>query len=217
MGKSRINEALELYSRVAGALNTFFGRWSSGHCANCLELCSSCFPNDPFASMKLVEGTFPGCCQAGVAEDFRVSKFATALPGSFVEAIREQRNALEVDDAGEDGTRFVLADKESGEKKQGVGCRWLGNAGCELGSWKSPLCLLFICKPVRDDLSRKACGETWPHDEDIFYASETFALIGLAFEGDETRMTMALEGVERLEELVNRRSFELMACHGGSH
>ncbi|PLX42815.1 MAG: hypothetical protein C0608_01750 [Deltaproteobacteria bacterium] len=131
------------YREVARVLNDLFDSHLSGLCAGCLEALYGAAPRRATPRMELVKGIFPGCCQAGVAEDFRISQEedAESLPASLVEEIIAARDeALGVND-----TAFVIRDVVTGEEKQGVGCRWLGERGCSLGELKSTLCLGFLC------------------------------------------------------------------------
>jgi len=103
--------------------------------------------------MELVEGVFPGCCQAGVSEDFRSSQDEESeyLPEALVAEIIGARD----ESLGRNNTAFVIRDVVTGEIKRGAGCRWLGDGGCSLGELKSTLCLGFLCDAAHSRLGAK--------------------------------------------------------------
>ncbi|RMG92289.1 MAG: hypothetical protein D6708_06725, partial [Candidatus Dadabacteria bacterium] len=64
----RIALRFVLYERAGRALSEFFAQWTGAFCRRCLEVTRRVHPGDPAADVELLEGRFPGCCQAGVAD-----------------------------------------------------------------------------------------------------------------------------------------------------
>jgi hypothetical protein len=221
MDFSHMKNAVQLYARTSRALNAFFESWTARYCERCFKVCKDAYPDDEFAGMELVEGLFPGCCQAGVAEDFRIMDRGEPLPNPFVTAIRrERKNLLEekmvaaaLDRAD---SKFVLRDKGSGELKNGVGCKWLSEGGCMMEVWKSPICLAFICNPIRQWLSISAGGDQWPLDADFCGTSRVLSAIGAASVGKREQYERAFAEVEELEACLARHSARLEDVSGVS-
>jgi hypothetical protein len=211
--------SVELYGRAAEMLNEFFDRWTAYSCSRCFDLCVESYPDDPFSSFELAEGVFPGCCQAGVAEDFRVIGLGEPLPSPLVETIRHERSvylaslgiSYPSSNAPED---FVLIHRNNAERKTGVGCKWLSSKGCTMGRWKSPICMAFMCEPVRQGLSHSAAGDRWPLESDFCGISKVFSAIGTASVGGRALLDRAVDEVESLEELLRKRSAMLEEFSG---
>ncbi len=139
-------DRLALYRRAARAMERFFGRWAGPFCRRCLSVLRAALPDEPATDVVLVDGTFPGCCQAGVADNLWVPGDGEAgrFPEPLARAILRERPGP----PGETG-EYALRERATGRIVRGRGCRFLGPGGCTLGDLKAPLCLTFLCGPVR--------------------------------------------------------------------
>jgi len=163
-GADGVEAAFDLYRDAATALTTFFCRFTSRSCADCLGLYRIALPEDPIASHELVEGIFPGCCQEGVADDFRIpDSKGRSLPKPLVERISEGRVGL----GSKEGSDYSVRDVRTGRIHKGRGCRHMTPGGCGLGPLKSPICLHYLCDPVRQNLAAIVPGASWPMEEDF--------------------------------------------------
>lgn len=190
---------LALYRRAARALNRFFSRWTAGRCAGCLELTRRHHRGDPRADVDLVSGIFPGCCHAGVAD-------ALWLPGEgrFPEPLAEALAAARgpVGPAGEPPA-YAVRERQTGRVVRGVACVWLGEGGCRLGDLKAPLCLGYLCAPVRRDLAGGGGEDLIGTEDDDFCGAKAVVRAVVLGPVDEARRSVgALEG--RLARLHRR-------------
>lgn len=145
-------ERLELYRRAARVLEGFCGQWLAPFCAACLEVTGLYYRDDPRADAELLEGIFPGCCHAGVAD-------ALWVPGSGEEGrfSAELAGALAGARGGEGSApprapTYRVRERQSGLVAEGVSCSSLGAGGCRLGELKAPLCLCYACEAVLEAL-----------------------------------------------------------------
>jgi len=152
---------LHLYRRAAGALNSFFSTWTAPFCARCLEVTARTCPDDPRAAVEWVDGSFPGCCHAGVGETVALPGGREALPADLAEALATARQALA--QGSEAAAPYRLRERASGRLCEGRGCRYLGPQGCRAEEFKAPLCLTYLCDGVRAALEESAglglCGD----------------------------------------------------------
>lgn len=154
-----VMRAVDLYTAATGRLEVFFAAFTSGYCARCLDLHREFNPDDPISRHELVSGVFPGCCQEGVAQDLRIGAFSgERLPPWLAEELLARRPAPPASGPGV----FRVRDSADGSVHEGRGCAWLGPYGCSLGALKSPICVFYVCEPVRAALfsrSGQAFGE----------------------------------------------------------
>ncbi|HSH70798.1 MAG TPA: hypothetical protein VK997_12815 [Deferrisomatales bacterium] len=162
MGSADPGARLRLYRRAGETLSVFFGRWTGVFCSRCLEVTARGHVGELGAAAELVQGRFPGCCQAGVAEALSVPcrGGTVAFPAGLAEQMVAARAALV---SGTDSPgRFTLRETASGRLVKGRGCRHLGDRGCRLGALKAPLCLTYLCPAGRAALEDAAgagcCG-----------------------------------------------------------
>jgi hypothetical protein len=149
-------ERLALYRRAAQVLEGFCGQWVAPFCAACLEVMRLYHRDDPRADAELVEGIFPGCCQAGVAEALWVpgSGEEGRFPPELARALTEARAGVPGGGAAVPPPTYRVRERQSGLVAQGTSCAYLGAGGCRLGELKAPLCLCYACEAVREALGR---------------------------------------------------------------
>ncbi|GAB4271422.1 MAG: hypothetical protein Kow0092_26140 [Deferrisomatales bacterium] len=195
-------ERLALYRRVARCLNRFFARWTAPRCGRCLELMRVHHRGDPRADVVLVDGLFPGCCQAGVADRWAVPGAGPrgVFPPGLCRALeRERRRAGPSPGPAE----YTVRERRTGREARGVGCAHLGPAGCVLGELKAPLCLTFLCDPLRAELAARAGWALVGADGDDFCGSrEVLAAVATAGLAAAAVAVAGLEG--RLRRLEGR-------------
>lgn len=141
-----VRRAVDIYAAATGRLEVFFAAFTSEYCARCLELHREFNTDDPIARHELVSGVFPGCCQEGVAQDLRIGAYSgERLPPWLAEELLARRPSPSAAGPG----IFRVMDKVDGSIHEGRGCSWLGPRGCSLGALKSPICVFYVCEPVR--------------------------------------------------------------------
>ncbi|MEW6487897.1 MAG: hypothetical protein AB1578_08285 [Thermodesulfobacteriota bacterium] len=151
-------ERLPLYRRAARVLEGFCGQWLAPFCAACLEVTGLHHRDDPRADAELLEGIFPGCCQAGVADALWVpgsgeegrfpAELARALDGARARAPSRASGG----GAAAPPPTYRVRERHSGLVAEGVSCAYLGPGGCRLGELKAPLCLCYACEAVLEAL-----------------------------------------------------------------
>ncbi len=144
--ESTWKKAAEVYIKAAVLLNGFFSTHLAESCVRCLELHREWDPECDVARHEFVSGIFPGCCQTGVADDFRIPDGdRRMLPRGLCDYIGKMRAELVPAGVRE----YVALDLRTGRKASGRGCAWLADGGCLLGGLKSPICLSYLCPPLR--------------------------------------------------------------------
>jgi hypothetical protein len=151
---------LLLYRRAAAALGAFFRRFTSPFCASCLEVTRRHHAGDPRADVELLQGVFPGCCQAGVADALWVPRSGDAgrFPETLVRAMDRARS--EVAAPASEPLSYLVRERQTGLVAEGFGCVYGGDRGCLLGDLKAPLCLGYACEPVREAVAA-VLGREW--------------------------------------------------------
>jgi len=161
----------ELYRAAARALNGFYERWTNPFCARCLEVTRCYHRGDPRADVDLVEGFFPGCCHAGVGEALWIrgcrgdGRFPPRLRALFEQA----RGATAA--PPRQPAEYWVRERGTGLAARGVACVYLGPLGCSLGALKGPLCLTYLCDPVREILAEIGGWDLVGADSDDFCGS----------------------------------------------
>ncbi len=203
-------QRLALYRRAARALDRFCRRWTAPFCAECLEVTRLHHRGDPRADVDLVEGFFPGCCQAGVADALWVpgsgdrGRFAPDLAAAMARA----RAGVGVERAGEP-PRYAVRERQSGLQAGGVGCARLGPGGCRLGELKAPLCLCYVCEPILEALGGILGAGSLGRGTDDFAGSQEVlraVVTGTAADAEE-RVNALEERLRALDRELEARSF----------
>ncbi len=192
----RIAPRFVLYERAGRALSDFFAQWTGAFCRRCLEVTRRAHPGDPAADVELLEGRFPGCCQAGVADGHWIPGLGEEgrFPPEFVEGLEARRRR--VCPVRPDPPAYRLRERATGRIVRGVGCAYLGPAGCRLGPWKAPLCFGFLCREPARALAEAVGMDPPPSDtDDAAGAREVFRAV--VFGAPE-------EALARVEDLERR-------------
>ncbi|MBI5440790.1 MAG: hypothetical protein HY900_06225 [Deltaproteobacteria bacterium] len=151
---------LLLYRRASAALGAFFGRFCSRFCAECLEVTGRHHAGDPRADVELLEGVFPGCCQAGVADALWVPRSGDDGRFSPELARRMERARAQRVTPPPEPPPYRVRERGTGLVAEGYGCVYGGEAGCRLGELKSPLCIAYACDPIRGAVA-EVLGRAW--------------------------------------------------------
>ncbi|MBI5018069.1 MAG: hypothetical protein HZB55_21605 [Deltaproteobacteria bacterium] len=159
---------LALYRRVAASLGDFFQRYTAPFCARCLEVTRRHHCGDPRADVDLVEGIFPGCCHAGVGDALWVPRSGDEgrFPPDLAQAVNLARTTLPPGSA--EPLAYRVRERQTGVVARGVACVHLGPGGCRLGDLRGPLCVAYLCEPVRAALAAAVGPELLGSDTDDF-------------------------------------------------
>lgn len=198
-GEKSILAALALYERAALAADRFFTAAAGQYCANCLALFRKHYPADRISRHELDSGFFPGCCQAGVADDFRIGDGGERFSRDFTEAVFAQRAQRAVYSEHS----YSVTDLQTGKTHEGRGCGWLGRGGCGLGGLKAPICLLFICEPLRKELGLAAGDQEIFSAEDLLGLIPVFTAVKRVSEGEVDSLPLAETKIGKLEKRVD--------------
>lgn len=145
-------QRLSAYRQLAADLERFFSAFIASYCRNC-RLVIARMPEAVGEETELLSGVDPGCCHRGAGDIFRLegqSAERRRLAPELAEELGRERRRLFGE--GEEGTEYVYRRLRDGEVLRGAHCRYFGPRGCRLGNLKGPLCLNFICPPIRRDL-----------------------------------------------------------------
>lgn len=222
MSPSEARERLRLYRRASRALGAFYARFSGRFCAECLEVTRRQHRSDPRADVELLEGTFPGCCQAGVADALWIPRRPDGgrFPRELARAMTEERG--EVAAPAAEPPAYRVRETRTGLVAEGFGCIYLGEGGCRLGELKAPLCIAYACEAVRDAVAAVLGPEWVGGDNDDFcgcLGALTACVHGDLEEAEaeilrlEERLASGTVALERWERESGETLFEL---HGSS-
>lgn len=194
---------LALYRRAAASLGAFFQRFTVPFCARCLEVTRRHHRGDPRTEVDLVEGVFPGCCHAGVGDALWVPRSGEEgrFPADLAEVMVRARACLPPGPA--EPLSYRVRERRTGIVARGVACIHLAGRGCRLGDLKGPLCVAYLCEPVREAIGRAVGSDLLGSDTDDFCgALETLrAAVG----GSEAEARARLSELEaRLATLADR-------------
>jgi hypothetical protein len=186
------------YRTLARRLNRFFDRFVAPGCRDCRRVLER-LPGGG-GGYRLVSGQFPGCCHRGAGDIFRLEGVAeeTGADGRLNMALVGELQAARQELLQSIGHRplppYELEDEESGRRISGEHCRYMGPQGCVLGDLKGPLCLNFICPPIREDLLAAAAGEVElvGPEHDFLGIYQVMDVIGRGNEGDAEAALAAL-------------------------
>ncbi len=186
---------LDLYRRVGTVLEAFFARWTAPFCRHCLVVTRHGHADDPRAQVDLVEGVFPGCCQAGVADALWVSTPAgrVPVPDPLLAPLRAARSGGRPDG----GAAYAVRERATGAVHRGRGCAQLGTEGCRLGPLKAPLCLTYLCDAARAALAAALPGAVLGCGSDDFCGARGVLAAVLRGDPGAERAVTALESYLR--------------------
>ena len=173
---------LRLYKAVVADLNEFFAAFLSDYCCNCPQVIAR-LPEAAGESFELVAGVYPGCCHRGAGDIFRLEGVGVErshLAPELVAALQQERaQLLRRDNRVVRGGAYTIRCLADQTMVRGAHCRYFGPQGCTLGVLKGPLCINFICPPIRDDLLAICNDEpdlVGP-EEDFLFIYRTLAVI----------------------------------------
>ncbi|NIA20351.1 MAG: hypothetical protein GWP07_07990 [Xanthomonadaceae bacterium] len=147
------------YRGLCRQMNDFFGQHIAAYCHNCQQVLRR-LP-DGSDQHELVSGVFPGCCHRGAGDVFRLEGVGgePRLSAGIIALLQKARSD-KMDKVANYNSLYELRNCHTGERITGEHCRYFGACGCRLDDLKGPLCINFICPPIRSDLL-KVTG----HDE----------------------------------------------------
>ncbi len=212
-------ERFSAYCDLCRRLNVFFDKHVADYCRNCQQVLRR-LPNDN-ERYDLVSGVFPGCCHRGAGDIFRLEgvgpddRLSPGITALLLEARKVRMSSLEAFEP-----LYELENCCTGERLTGEHCRYFGDRGCRLGELKGPLCMNFICPPIRDDLLATVAGdeEIVGPGHDFIGLYQLLAVLGTASKerwqreaaAFERRLSMLEKACERF--VAGRRRGSLYDC-----
>ena len=150
---------LTAYKELVGDLNPFFSSFLGDYCRSCQKVIGR-LPEAAEESIDLLEGVYPGCCHRGAGDIFRLEgeklERACLAPELVVVLQNERRRKMQLSESA--GGTYSFRRHRDGAVVKGAHCCYFAEQGCLLGDLKGPLCINFICPPMRSDLL-VVCGE----------------------------------------------------------
>ena len=197
---------LVAYKDVVGCLNPFFSIYLGDYCRNCRQVIGR-LPEAGEESIDLLEGVYPGCCHRGAGDIFRLegemSERACLAPEIVTGLQRERQQKLQQSGAGGGGS-YSFRRHRDGAFVKGAHCRYFAAQGCILESLKGPLCINFICPPMRADLLAVCDGDdslVGP-EHDFLFIYRSLAII--SYDGRDEVVRELSNFRQRVQDLENR-------------
>ena len=151
------------YKELVYQVNNLFDSFLSDYCCNCQQVINR-LPEARDESFDLIEGVFPGCCHRGAGDIFRLEgepAERSHLAPEIIDGLqRERKLRLQELDAENCGGTYVFRRHRDETLTTGAHCQYFTDEGCSLGVLKGPLCINFICPPMRFDLLQVCAGES---------------------------------------------------------
>lgn len=200
---------LVAYKELVGHLNPFFSSFLGDYCCNCQKVIGR-LPEAAEESICLLEGVYPGCCHRGAGDIFRLEgekpDRAYLSPGIVIALQRERQQKMQLSGAG--GGTYSFHRHRDGILVKGAHCCYFAEQGCLLGDLKGPLCINFICPPMRSDLLVVCAGDDClvGPEHDFLFIYRCLAII--SYDGrDEVEQELVLFR-QKLQTLTDKcRSF----------
>ena len=153
---------MSAYKELVRRVNDLFSSFLSDYCCNCQQVISR-LPEAQDDSFDLVEGVYPGCCHRGAGDIFRLEgepPERSYLAPEIIDGLQRERQLRLQELAAEacGGTYQLLRHRDNTLTK-GAHCQYFTDKGCSLDVLKGPLCINFICPPMRSDLLQVCAGE----------------------------------------------------------
>jgi len=171
------------YKELVLLANNLFNSFLREYCCNCQQVINR-LPEARDESFDLVEGVYPGCCHRGAGDIFRLEGEPAArshLVPEIIDGLQRERKLLlqklDVDDCG--GT-FQLRRHRDDTLITGAHCQYFTDKGCSLGVLKGPLCINFICPPMRSDFLQVCVGgnrDLVGPEQDFLFIYRSLAII----------------------------------------
>lgn len=153
---------LAAYKELVSLVNSLFSNFLGDYCCNCQSVIGRLAEAENEAFV-LLEGVYPGCCHRGAGDIFRLEgqdperMYLASVIISGLQRERELR--LKNFELGTCGGTYRLRRQRDDSVITGAHCRYFSAAGCTLGVLKGPLCINFICPPMRSDLLVVCAGD----------------------------------------------------------
>ncbi len=151
---------LTAYKELVSLVNSLFSNFLGDYCCNCQSVIGR-LPEAENEAFELLEGVYPGCCHRGAGDIFRLegesSERASLAPGIVVALQNERRQKMQLSGTG--GGTYSFRRHRDGALVKGAHCCYFAEQGCLLGNLKGPLCINFICPPMRSDLLVVCAGD----------------------------------------------------------
>ena len=151
---------LAAYIDLVSCLNPFFSTYLGDYCRNCRQVIGR-LPEAVEESIDLLDGIYPGCCHRGAGDIFRlegeIPERACLASEIVIGLQRERQRKLRQSGAG--GGSYSFRRHRDGALVKGAHCLYFAAQGCILGALKGPLCINFICPPMRVDLLAVCAGD----------------------------------------------------------
>ncbi len=187
------------YKELVGRVNYLFSSFLRDYCCSCQAVINR-LPEAQAESFDLVAGVYPGCCHRGAGDIFRLegepperSHLATEIIDGLQ---RERKLKIREFAAATCGGTYQLRRHRDNTLTKGAHCQYFTEKGCSLGVLKGPLCINFICPPLRSDLL-KVCAGKGPElvgpEPDFLFIYRSLAIISYDHREKVTRELAALE------------------------
>ncbi len=185
-------ERFSHYRGFCRQINDFFSKHIAAYCRNCQQVLRR-LPEGS-EQHELISGVFPGCCHRGAGDIFRLEGVdgESRLSSAIIAYLQKSRND-KMKDMDDFNPVYELKNCHTGERITGAHCRYFGAHGCCLGELKGPLCINFICPPIREDLLKVT-----NHDEklvgpahDFLWIYQLLSVLGTASWADWKRELLA--------------------------
>ncbi|MCK5539320.1 MAG: hypothetical protein KAI69_00205 [Deltaproteobacteria bacterium] len=152
---------LAAYKELVSYLNPFFSIYLGDYCRNCRQVIGR-LPEAVEESIDLLEGVYPGCCHRGAGDIFRLEgekPERAYLAPEIVIGLQSERQQKLLPLSGAGGGSYSFRRHRDGALVKGAHCCYFAEQGCLLGDLKGPLCIDFICPPMRSDLLVVCAGD----------------------------------------------------------
>jgi hypothetical protein len=194
---------LALYLELAALLNRFFAAYPGPYCLHCGRVLER-MPEARSEAFELVDGVYPGCCHRGAGDIFRLEgqpRGRERLAPEMIAGLQRERARVLPRLAADAGGSYTIRRRSDQSLVTGAHCRYFTSRGCGLGVLKGPLCLNFICPPLRCDLLT-VCGgnlELVGPENDFLFIYRTLAAI--SWDDEEQAMVQFSAFRQRLDAL----------------
>jgi len=200
---------LAAYKEVVGCLNPFFSSYLGEYCRNCQQVIGR-LPEAFAESIDLLEGVYPGCCHRGAGDIFRLEgespERSLLAPGIIAELKIERQQ--KIDQSGSGGGSYSFRRHRDGVEVKGAHCLYFNAQGCLLGDLKGPLCINFICPPMRSDLITVCGGDDCLVGPECDFLSVYRTLAVISYDDHDEVVSELLHLRQRLQVLGDKcRSF----------
>lgn len=170
------------YKELVRQVNTVFSSFLSDYCCNCQPVINR-LPEAQDDSFDLIEGVYPGCCHRGAGDIFRLEGQVpdrSYLAPDIIAALQQERQSLVQKLDVSCGGTYQLRRHRDNTLTTGAHCQYFTTKGCSLGDLKGPLCINFICPPMRFDLLAVCVDENHEligPEQDFMFIYRSLAII----------------------------------------